>query len=301
MTGKIFVHIGLPKTATTTLQKEIFPALSNGVIQYLGVFQPRQENRQSDLYSRFCNAVYSGSSTKEVRSTLASMLNTGTTIILSEEMFTVSSSDVHWRIKLKNLAGILQGLDYTLILTVREPTSALFSYYVELHDKFSREKKDFLELARNDERMHVFHYQKLTEEIFQNFDPQRVFVQKFEDIVAGRLEELCRLITSGHQGWLGHPPQRHNDKKKAGNIVYTGKKFTLADIPRRLFISLGIMDTSFAQRLKKAFAPVLRALDSVDLLNKKVVRPSEAEMRQLTIHLRDETAALEKRFGIKYE
>jgi hypothetical protein len=301
MSGQIFVHIGLPKTATTTLQTDVFPALCIEGVQYHGVFQPRNENKQNDLYTGFCEAVYDGASLEEVRSSLAGMLNAGTTIIFSEEMVTVSEEDASWRVKLKNLADILGGLDYVLILTVREPAAALFSYYVELHDQLYKEKNSFLELAKNHESMHIFHYRKLTDELFLYFDRERVFVKSFEDIAAGRLEDLCRLVTSGREGWHGFALQRHNEKKQAGNVIYTGKKVTLADVAKRAALGLGIMDAGFAAPLKRGLAPIIRHLEGVALCRKKVIRPAPEEMAQLKDHLREETAALERHFGIRYE
>jgi hypothetical protein len=301
MSGKIFVHIGLPKTATTTLQTEVFPALSGGGVQYHGVLHPRSGNKQNQLYTRFCEAVYAGVSLEEVRSTLEGMLNAGTTIIFSEEMLTVSVEDAPWRVKLKNLADLLRGLDYVLILTVREPATAIFSYYVELHDQLHGEKSSFIELAKNHESMQIFHYRKLTDELFLYFDPERLFVKRFEDIVAGQLEDLCRLVTSGRAGWHGFALQRHNEKRQAGNVIYTGKKMTLADVARGAAHALGIMDARFVASLKRRVAPVVRRLEGVALSRKKVIRPAPEDMANLKDHLRLETAALERHFGIRYE
>jgi hypothetical protein len=300
MSGRIFVHIGLPKTATTTLQTEIFPALCSDKVLYLGVFQPRQDSNQHHEYRMLYEAVSTGLSLEEARSVLGNMLDAGTTIILSEEMFTVST-EISWREKLRNLAALLHGFDHGLILTVREPAAAIFSYYVELNELFFREKKSFLELARVDERMHIFHYRKLVDEILQHFDRENVFVKKFEDVVAGRLDDLCRLIDPERLGWHGLQPKKHNEKKHARDVVYTGKKFTVADIARRLSVTLGIIDANFAVKMKKALAPVVRRLDSVALSEKKVFKPSEKEIRQLRNYLKEETAALEKHFGIRYE
>jgi hypothetical protein len=228
-------------------------------------------------------------------------LDAGQTVIISEEMFTVSQGGASWRVKIRNLAELLNGLDYVLILTVREPTAALFSYYVELNEEFSAENKSFLELAKADERMHIFHYQKLTDEIFQHFERERLFAKKFEDIIAGELEDLCRLITSGRQGWHGSAPKKHNERRRTGNVVYTGKQFTLADIARRLAPTPGIIENAVFAKMRKTLRPVVRSLDRVALFKKKVARPSREEMARLKAYLRDETSALDRHLGIRYE
>ena len=301
MTGKIFVHIGLPKTATTTLQKEVFPALADEKVCYLGVVQPRQADQQDELYARICRAVNSGTDLSETRKALLTKTASGTTIILSEEMFTVSSRGTAWRAKLNNLAVLLQGLDYVLIVTVREPAAALFSYYVELHERFVRSKKSFLELAKADESMEIFHYEKLSEALLQHFSRDRIFIQTFEDIVSGRLETLCRLVSDGKQGWQAAELRKHNDKKQTNGRIYTGKSFTLADVPRRLSQTLGITETSFANKLKTTLRPIVRAMDKVAFAKKTVRKPSEQEFVDLRSFLKEETAALERHFGITYE
>ncbi len=141
MSGKLFVHIGLPKTATTTLQREIFPKLSGDHIQYLGVYQPRKDTNQTVFFEQFCQIVYSGDGIDELARTLSEMLESGATYVLSEEMLTVSSGNASWQAKLTNLAKLLNGLDYSILVTVREPTAAMFSYYIELYEQFSRRKR----------------------------------------------------------------------------------------------------------------------------------------------------------------
>lgn len=301
MNGRIFVHIGLPKTATTTLQTQLFPAISSEEIHYHGVIQPRQENLQDNFYTIFCEAVYSGKSLEDVRSVVENKLNYGSTIIISEEMFTVSTKDASWRVKLKNLSKLLNGLDYTLILTVREPVAAIFSYYIELNEQFARERKGFVDLALNDNRMYIFHYKKLIDELFMHFDKEKIFVKKFEDIIVGNIEDMWRLITLGRREWHGLQLKTHNDKKQSGNFVYTGKYFTLADVVRRLVSLLGINDMFFFVTIKKILAPFVYRMESVNLYKTKVIKPTKEEMGQLKDYLRAETAALEEHFGIRYE
>lgn len=304
MSGRIFVHIGLPKTATTTLQSEFFPTLLGDDIHYLGVFQPRQQNEQNGFYRKFCEAASNSASCDEIRSALKSMQDAGETVLISEEMLTVSVNRASWREKLKNLAEVLRGLDYVLVLTVREPSAALFSYYVELNEQFGRflrDERSFLEVAQRDEVMQVFHYGKLTDEIFKHFDKERLFVTKFEDVVTGNLEDLHRLITSGRQDWKGLDFKKHNEKKQVGNVVYTNKEVSLADLARGLVRSCGLKDARMIARAKKTLAPVIRGMNKVTVSKKKFIKPSQEEMRQLKSYLREETAALERHFGIRYE
>jgi len=56
---KVFVHIGLLKTATTTLQHEFFPKFNNSKIVYIGLRTPRRQ-KQSLLFEHFDKAVRLG-------------------------------------------------------------------------------------------------------------------------------------------------------------------------------------------------------------------------------------------------
>ncbi len=60
MNAKLIVHIGLPKTGTTTLQKYYFPFVKNAI--YHGVYQPRKEMHQSNsvLYKRLMDVSRGG-------------------------------------------------------------------------------------------------------------------------------------------------------------------------------------------------------------------------------------------------
>ena len=300
MSGKLFVHIGLPKTATTTLQTVVFPTVAVDEIRYLGVFQPRKAITQNELYLQFCKTVETGADAQKLHLTMEDILSTGTTLVLSEEMCCVSSKGAPWRTKLSRISQLVHGLDYSIILTVREPISAMFSYYTELHDRFDRTGEKFIDLARHAEVMQIFHYKKLTDALFSTFDSSRLFVLSFEDIVLGHNEGLCRWITQGHKGWIGGVPRIHNAKTRSKYSVRTGRSVTLADGPRRLVRKLGRRETRTIQLMRKLSSQLLREMDRVRLFEKRIVMPSEMTLRQLRHDLADETAALENHFGIKY-
>ena len=160
--------------------------------------------------------------------------------VLSEEMSDgyVPATLVGER-RLTNLAKLLRmELDYSILVTVREPTAAMFSFYTERYEQFSRSRRELLRtVARDDERMEIFHYKTLMEVLLRQFRCQPIFLRtRFEDIVGGRNEEACAASCSFRPsglGWLQAPPAQR-DRGEPVMLVYTRKKFTLADIPRRL-------------------------------------------------------------------
>lgn len=301
MSGKIFVHIGLPKTATTTLQIDFFPNFSGCNIGYLGVFQPRTE-QQSDLYKSISAAVSTGLLISEARTKLKCLLDTSGYFVLSEEMFTVSDRSASWRVKLKRLNEILGELDYAILITVREPVSAMFSYYVELFDQFSTTGKCFLELAKYDERMQIYHYGKLTDAVFGCFERDRVFVKQFEEVVDGQLVDWGRLIASTELLGSGIAIRNHNTKKSSESKVYLERKVSLADLIGHILISHEWLGKGKCVIFKRLLEPVVRFMGKISFHSEvEIEKLTQAEAVELRGYLREETAALNKYFGIIYE
>lgn len=296
--GKVFIHIGLPKTATTTLQTQMFPVLDQDKIKYLGVFQPRTAT-ESVGFRLLIDAINSGN-VGSARDWVIKNINADNSFLLSEECILVSECQADWRSKLKNLAKIVHGLDYELILTVREPVDALFSYYVELYSQFSRENKSFLDLAMNDPRMEIFHYAKLFSELSRRFEPNRIFVKKFEDIVLGETSDLYELLIGRPSPALGEKLGVNNHKDKSDGYVLTGKSYTVKDVVKGCLLRLGVDSVYLSDPVKKMFRPLLRALDIFEIKKIKVPDVTKGDQEILRAYLKEENLVLLKSYGVKY-
>lgn len=307
MSGKIFVHIGLPKTATTSLQADFFPEISGEDIEYVGMYQPFGFTNQSDLYNQFSSAVGSGAGIVELRNRLDIILGTGKSLIISDETFVVSdetfvvsSNNASWREKLQNLYSVLQGKDYLLLLTVREPVSATFSFYTNFYPQFKNSFDNFMDCALNDENMQIYHYKKLTDEIFLNFDKKRVFAFKFEDVINNRLSELQKIIEPSYNSNNLVTISNQNSRKRNSDFVYTVYNIPIISLIRRNISRSGIINEKTLDRLRGIARPVSRLLDKW-VLSIKVPLLSQEEKDRLKLALKDETSALDICFGIKYE
>jgi len=293
MIGRVIVHIGLPKTATSTLQSDVLPLLKNDKIEYAGVMQLREKRQQTKLFELFCYSVNTGRNIRELKQLIKSEISTGKNLIISEELFTVSEKTISWREKMKNIGKILGGLNYCIILTVREPTSAIFSYYLELYSYFSK-LGSFSFCALKDEAMEIFHYRKLINELFKNFERERINVFMFEDIINSNLTRIVSLISLEADYLLSSKLQNHNKRIKSNGYVYTKYNITAKNILCRIFVFLRINN---AKIIKK----ICSKLEYIVLKRIKVAQPSQKEMSNLKAALAYETVALDEYFGIKYE
>ncbi|RLL55871.1 hypothetical protein D8Y20_00010 [Mariprofundus sp. EBB-1] len=293
---KIFVHIGLPKTATTTLQADLFPLFNNNCLHYAGLNQPRFGD-QSDLYIEFFHAIKTGNCAS-IRSDIAEHINKGCSLLFSEEIITVTDDDGSWQNKLRNLALILKDFDYEILLTVREPVSALFSCYVERYREFSLERNTFCDIAKNDPKMHIYHYKKLLNELESHFHSDRIFIKKFEDIIEGELDDVCHLLqisTPVSNIKLGD----RNSKKKSDRYCYAGYNFSLSDFIRSLAIKVNFMNFKYYYLVRQFFSPIIWLMKKLIIGKAKINKLSDYEKNELRTHLQKETHALLK-YGIKY-
>lgn len=146
MQGRLFLHIGPPKSGTTSLQVAM-ENLDNATFLYGGVLQPR-ERPNITLANRLHHATVLNHPVGHMKSELLvaelkQLLDEGKIIFLSEEMFMVTSGTVTWETKLAHLARLLDGLPFTILVTLRHPLQGLPSLYQEIftslpiHEQFS--------------------------------------------------------------------------------------------------------------------------------------------------------------------
>lgn len=300
MVGKLFVHIGLPKTATTTLQTEFFPSFACKGISYLGVFQPRDSVSQTHLYLRIYEAVTHGHEIDDVNCELVGRLNEGESLIISEEMITLVPDMEMLEVRLHRMSMLLANIDHQLIVTVREPASALFSYYVERYDEFYVKNTTFMDAAVNDESMHIFHYGKLVKALLGHFDRQRVHIYKFEDIINGQLKPLSEVILPDEYHGNEYNFSDHNKKVNRQGVVHSNKRKNMTMFVRKYLGLSKENSPALYSVIRFIFKPLSPLLNCIRFEELKVSRPSEEDFKKLREHLRHECAVLESEFGVKY-
>jgi aromatic ring-cleaving dioxygenase len=301
MKGKFLIHIGLPKTATTSLQRDFFPGIVGESTKYIGVFQPREVQAQTLLYQDIYNAVIYRGNIALVRKKLIEKLDSGMSIIISEEMFMVSSSAASWRDKLDNLQYLVADINYEIILTVREPSAAIFSFYTELYQRFASRWNGFIDCALYDEDMEIFHYRKLLKKLFDTFEAEKIHVFKFEDIIANDIKGLESVMPCVPKVEANFNLSHQNKKsQKKGYVVSPKYEISFVDNIYQYCDWLRNNNSNSIILVKKIARPVVKLIDKITRMKLKVQRPSESEIDLLKKSLASETAALEEQFGIKY-
>ena len=231
-----------------------------------------------------------------LRETLARSLETNA-LVLSEEMISVSARGITWREKFSNLRAILDGFDYEILVTVREPAAALFSYYCEVYPTLGMARRSFLDCALQHEAMEIYHYGKLIAELDRHFAPERLHFYRFEDLVANGPGELAVLVT-GRMGLVPHEPLgNRNQRSKTEGHVVTRHWFTVEDLLLSLFPSLRAPVKGSA--LKK-IARLFRFGRRLRLRRIVIGFPEPDEMVRLREYLHSENRVLEQRFGLNY-
>ncbi len=300
MPNRVYVHIGLPKTATTTLQLDYFPHVNNDKYLYLGVFQPRGQKVQDPLFFQVISAARSGDGLAKVNQALKERLNVEQrSLIISEEMLTVGSAEVTWQDQLSNLSKILSGIDHKVLVTIREPVSAMFSFYVELHHRFQKKGLPFSELALHDNDFAIYHYDTLLSVLSESFDPGCIHLQSFERLVKADFSAVGHFLDNPKLEAAFGSLNNHNQKKKTKGAVMAVKRLELRWITR-MYHLLGGERNKLSLALKRIANTPLQKLRGINYKSVPVPVLDDSERQGLTKEMAGTMDVVAEQFGVKY-
>lgn len=187
--------MGLPKTATTTLQTQVL--MDHSAWVYLGTRLPRILNADAD-FKRFEAYVQRGEGqAQQVTSALlARHRREGKPLMISEENLSIGAFEGYPEghpltqtrsAKLDRLHKVLQGMDAVVLVSLRPFRKAVFSAFVEYQEQWGRSVADADNLVRNSDVMGMYRYAELREELESRW-PARVHALDFADIVKGKVQ-----------------------------------------------------------------------------------------------------------------
>lgn len=184
--GKLIVHIGPPKTGTTSLQYYL-QALERNDIYYCGVFQPRTTN-DSIAYEvyRYCNESSDNhSKVEELKERISKRLNEFEYVVISEEGLVLETSKSTWQEKIIRLNNLLSSYAPSILFFTRDIVSALPSYYQEVYKALPPELQvDFALFERSNYAL-VYDYKSLHQALIE-YGYTNIRWLQFESLVKGK-------------------------------------------------------------------------------------------------------------------
>ena len=197
--GTFYLHIGLHKTATSTLQKHVFPFLAQTL------FLRRDTTNRDSLYFRICGYCFSPGrpvDSSVLRHDILMALKSSN-LLLSEEWFTSDYCGQYgwesppWQEKLERLASLVDNCNLSLLSTIRSPLTALYSYYATMNKVGILERyasfADFIEHS-NDALAYDFYYLDAT--------VRACFVQECQYLKFETLESKPAVFFDELSAWL---------------------------------------------------------------------------------------------------
>ena len=189
---QIYVHIGLPKTATTTLQTQVLMPHTGWC--YVGTRLPRILN-VDPTFAVLDAFVNRGQGTAEAvqRALQDRWAREGKPLFVSEENFSIgafpgasseSSLGQTRSAKLARLAASLEGLDALVLVGLRPFRDAVFSAFVEYQNELQGLG---VEAVANVDALGMYQTHKLRDEL-EALWPGKVVPVAFEDVVAGTVQ-----------------------------------------------------------------------------------------------------------------
>lgn len=165
---KIIVHVGPPKTGTTSLQyyyKEVDISPKNAV--YVGVFQPRQKHNKTGE-NNLVRDVLSYSKDPDVNmlnkihSSFNKLFIKYDSIIISEEMLLFTEN---WSSRINNLHNLISKYDHELIVCLRDIRKALPSYYGEVYNNLPKVYRNSFTKFEKSKHCLIYDYTKIHENL----------------------------------------------------------------------------------------------------------------------------------------
>jgi len=305
--AKILFHIGLPKTATTTLQLHLFHNLSlNGSINYIGRYKdPGMDGyynkAQKILASLFTNSdeMYYENITMYRKILNERLLDKETLNVFSEEMFTISydseDESLHILRNIERLKLLLEEHDVTILFSLRNQMDMFYAYYVENYSiryykdtRFNNIDK-YISCFKNSEYIEnfmMYDYLKIINKLESNFKNIEILVfedlknnpnkyqQKLADILKTDLRVIQKYLSSKHE----------NNKIKLAegykpNSITLSKKVN--DIINKSFLKKTRSFFSSSKFLKVIYNYFLDKLDSVKLQENTIAYLNEKDKKYI--------------------
>ncbi len=263
---RIVLHLGLPKTATTSLQLNVLmPLHREGEINYLGRYKTALDDDYFNPFGnilRLLNGAETSGDYSVVRERLESRLVEDRVNVISEESLTYSRK---YKETIPDLSRLLRPYHTQALISLREPTSFLYSYYVELFrwkyhsDERMNTLEKFVERVESEpdsDEFDVFFYHRLLANIERSFPELQILL--FEDLrhdpesYFGTLSEIIDVDSARIRGLF------FSSIQNARIATKTGKRSERVTLDQKIAAYANRVP-SFGRRTLRSLVPVRAA------------------------------------------
>lgn len=289
---RVIIHLGFPKTGTTTLQNELFNKLNDHV--YLG--RPYVNYEVEELFTSILNDNETNFSAKAsgYRDYLKHFVG-DTSIMISNEGLTNSSitekSGLNSKDVFKRLYTVFSGFgDIQIILTIRDQITILPSFYAQFVKEVT-----FDEFIRNgvDKNISIFdnlYYSRILMELNNIFGDQNVCCIRYEDLIndrnkfAGKLADAIGIEVSNVLETL---EMKHNQKRTSNGAHLAS--FSVLDLLFRFKNRIIKSNTGLQKyKLVKRMMLYLKHMN----ISKEEVRLSDQQKEEIILKYREDNFKL---------
>lgn len=205
--SKVVLHIGLPKTATTTLQKHVFFKLhKQNKINYLGKKPEAEDENKYYPLEMVINSLLNNdesefqSKHKEYKVLVKKMIDKRKINVLSDEQLSLAIC-YDFEVVCKRLKILFEEYDVSILCFIRNQVDMMYSFYVEMYSAcyYRDEDKNTIEkfydkvVNGNDSDLTQFNYAGISEVLWKIFGKKQVNIFLFESFV-GRNKKVFKRI-----------------------------------------------------------------------------------------------------------
>jgi hypothetical protein len=280
---KILIHLGLPKTATTSLQHNVLQKLHDqGKINFLG-----KNLDYCDATGKVTIHNYTGKFIRdaaeekitlvEARELLPQFIDKNKLNVFSDEGLMVAypgQSNLSLKQKIENLKKLLEGYDVNIALTLRDPVDYFYSLYVQLYPDFYSQVTELNSFEKYTEKLLAEKDNVLFESFF--YDSYLPCLKENFDVELSYFEDLKKDKNAFYQTWSNLLNLCTEEFKKLFEQEHINKKQKRGKGSKKVF-SLRLIETYIRNYLKntpfffEATKKTYNLLNLRALFNRRVV------------------------------
>ena len=205
---RILVHLGLPKTATTSLQHNVFqPLHDQGRINFLGKNLDYNETNGNvvviNYNGKFIREAAEGKlCVEKAKGMLSTVLTNEKLNVFSDEGLMIAypgQKNLSLNQKFSNLKQLFDGYDAKVVLTLRDPVEYCYSLYVQMYPDFFSTIADLNSFEKYSDKI----FQNENDVMFESFFSEK-YLSKLErefDVSLTYFEDLSRDKLRFYNQW----------------------------------------------------------------------------------------------------